>query len=96
MPAGNPLQYAVEAEKNLEALATEFSRMGADEATVDAVTQMAEVCRKIVKTLGEGQEETGDDEPPAPAEQPAPEQPRTVGEATEQLHAETRQSAQRR
>lgn len=83
MPAGNPLQYAVEAEANLEKLATTLAQMGAPENTVEAVTQMAEVCRKIVQLLGEGQAETADDEPPAPQEE---ERPRSVGQATDELH----------
>lgn len=69
---------AVEAEKCLEKLATELAQAGADEGTVKAVTQMADVARKIVVGLGKGQAATGDNQPPAPdaetspAEQAAP------------------------
>lgn len=90
MPEGNPLTSAVEAEANLEKLATSLAQLGADENTVKAVSQMADVVRKIVAALGKGQEETGDDEPPA-EEAPA-EGPKTVGQATDELHQETQQA----
>lgn len=96
MPKGDPLTYAVDAERNLEGLATELARMGADEQTVNAVSQMADVTRKIVKALGKGQAETGDQQPPYPEQQPAQAQPRTIGEATSALHSDMQQSAQQR
>jgi hypothetical protein len=79
VPAGDPLSYAVEAEKNLEALATELAKAGADDQTVTAVTQMADTCRKIVGVLGKGQAETSDLEPAAP---------RSIDEATTALHGD--------
>lgn len=82
------LETAVQAEKHLEQLATGLAQQGADEATVKTVGQMAEVTRKIVTALGKGQENTADNEPPAPEAQPAPaadEQPRTIAEATNQI-----------
>lgn len=63
MPAGDPHAYAVEAERALEKLATELGRLGADDATVDAISQMADSVRDIVSVLGQGQATTGDDEP---------------------------------
>lgn len=74
-------EIAVDAEKNLEALATGLAQAGADEPTIKTVTQMADVARQIVKALGKGQEETGDAEPPAPE----PEQPQTMDSAAGHL-----------
>lgn len=98
MPAGNLHEYAVNAEENLEKLATGLAQAGADEGTVAAVTKMAEVTRKIVKALGKGQEQTGDEEPPAPQEEQAPQpQPRrTMDSATSELHQEAQARAQQR
>jgi hypothetical protein len=86
VPAGNPHEYAVEAEANLEKLATELARAGADDQTVAAVEQMADVTRKIVKALGAGQADTGDGEPPAPEPEP---EPQNFDEAATALHQET-------
>lgn len=76
MPDQDPHAYAVAAEENLERLATELARMGADDNTVNAISQMASVTRQVIKGLGRGQVETGDDEPPRreqPQAAPAPE-----------------------
>lgn len=73
MPKGNLHEYAVQAEANLEKLATGLAQAGAGEDTVDAVEQMADMARKIVKALGAGQEQTGDEEP-AEAEEEIPEE----------------------
>lgn len=88
MPAGDPLTYAVDAERNLEGLATELAKAGADDKTVAVVTEMAETTRKIVKVLGKGQAQTADNAPPAPEPQP-----RTIDEATNQLHSDMQRSA---
>jgi hypothetical protein len=51
---------------------------------------MADVVRKIVSALGQGQEATGDEEAPAPADQ-APQgggQPNSFDEASRQMMAE--------
>ena len=72
MPQGNLHKYAVDAEANLEKLATGLAQAQADPGAVEAITKMAGVVRKLVVALGKGQEETGDKEPPA---QPGPEQP---------------------
>lgn len=61
---------ALQAEKALEALATGLAQAGADDQTVGQFTQMADVCRQTISALGKGQEQTGDDEPPASDEQP--------------------------
>jgi hypothetical protein len=61
---------AVDANKNLEELATGLAQAGADEKTIQAVSQMSEVTRKIIKALGKGQETTGDAEPPEDVQQP--------------------------
>lgn len=91
MPEDNLHQYAVDAESNLEKLATGLAQAGADEETVKAVSKMADVTRQLVKALGKGQEQTADDEEPAPEEaEPAPEeqQPRSMDQATNELHQE--------
>lgn len=92
--AKNLHEVAVAAEANLEQLATGLAQSGADEKTVKAVSQMADVCRQIVKALGKGQEATGDDEGPAedaaePSEEPG-EQPRSFDQASRQLTDEMR------
>ena len=54
--ASNPaalVNLAVEASKNLEALATGLAQAGADDGTVQAVTKMADVARKLTKALGQ-------------------------------------------
>lgn len=99
MPQGNLHQYAVEAEANLEKLATGLAQAGADEGTVKVVEQMADVTRKIVKALGKGQEETPDNEPPEEEEKSEPEQPQkreTMDSATSSLHQEAQRRAQER
>lgn len=63
---------AVEAEKHLEALATGLAEAGAPEQTTKAVTQMADVVRQLVQALGQGQSQTGDNEPAAAPEPEAP------------------------
>lgn len=84
---------AVDAEQSLEKLATGLGQAGADPQSVKAVSQMADVTRKIVKALGQGQAQTADDAPPAPPEaqpeeQPAagPAEPHTMDSATADLH----------
>lgn len=88
MPEGNLHEYAVQAEANLEKLATGLAQAGASPETVKAVEQMAEVTREIVKALGKGQEQTGDEEPSAPPEEEA--QPTSIDQAA----AETSQAMQ--
>jgi hypothetical protein len=97
MPEGNLHAYAVQAEQNVEKLATGLAQAGADPGTVKVVSQIADVLRKIIKALGKGQEVSGDQEPPA-QEQPAPPpqeppqqpaRPRTIQDATAELHQET-------
>src|SRR4051794_12735421 len=80
-PVGSLHEHALQAEKHLEALATGLSAAGADPQSIKGVTQMADVCRKMVSAFGKGQEQTGDKQPAA-----APQQPRNTMEAAQQLH----------
>jgi hypothetical protein len=91
MPEGNLHEYAVQAEANLEKLATGLSQAGASPETVKAVTQMADVTRQIVTALGKGQEATGDEEPPAEQEQP-----RTMDQAASETSQMMQASAAKR
>lgn len=86
-------EHAVQAEKHLEQLATGLAKAGMDDGVVQTVTKMADVTRKIVSALGKGQENTGDEEPPAPAEPP---RPRTTAEAAGQMQDEMRARAANR
>jgi len=94
-------EHAVQAEKHLEALATGLAEVDAPENVTKTVTQMAEVARKVVTALGDARDATP---PPEEAEEPAevppeaapPEQPRTIGGAAKELHAEVAQRAQAR
>lgn len=86
MPEGNLHEYAVQAEANLEKLATGLAQAGAEEEVVTTVSKMAEVTRKVVAALGKGQEQTADNEPPAP-------QPRTMDSATNELHQDMQAAA---
>lgn len=96
--AQNLHEVAVAAERNLEQLATGLAQAGADEKTVSAVTQMADVTREIVKALGKGQESTGDDEPAetTPDSESAEGEPkaRSFDEASRQMTAEMRAKRQ--
>jgi hypothetical protein len=91
MPEGNLHEYAVQAEGNLEKLATGLAQAGASPETVKAVEQMADVTRQIVAALGKGQEETGDEEPPAEQEQP-----RTMDQAANETSQMMQDSAAKR
>lgn len=87
MPDGNLHEYAVGAEQNAEKLATGLAQAGASPETVKVVEQCADVFRQIVKALGKGQEQTGDEEPPAEeSAQPA---------SFDQAAAETSQAMQK-
>lgn len=59
-------ELAVDAEKNLEQLATGLAQAGANEAAVDALTSMAEAVRRIAKSLVAPEPDPADaaDEPP--------------------------------
>lgn len=46
--------HAIEAEKHLEQLATGLAEIGADPAAVKAISQMADVTRKIASGLAKG------------------------------------------
>lgn len=90
MPAGNLHAYAVGAEQNLEKLATGLAQAGVDEQTIGVVSQMADVTRKLVVALGKGQEQTGDNEPPA---QEGPPQRHTMDSGAAALHQDMQRSA---
>lgn len=71
-------KLAIDAEKNLEQLATGLAEAGAEPDVVSVVSELAERSRRIAATLGEGQEATGNDEAPLPSEEeevPAEEAP---------------------
>lgn len=80
---------ALEAERNLEQLATGLASAGAEDNVVNAVSQMADATRKIASALGKGQEQTADSEPPAPEQQAQP-SPNGFENATQQHMAEQR------
>lgn len=77
---------AVEAHSALEKLATGLGQAGADDNTVKAVSQMADVTSKIVKALGKGQEQSGDSQP-APPPDAGPQQPSSFDDAANQMMA---------
>lgn len=78
-PAAKLHDLALSAEKNLEQLATALSQNGADPGAVKAVSTMADVMRKMLKTMASQ----------AQAEQPP--QPRhTMDSATNSLAADIR------
>lgn len=77
---GSLHDLALQSEKDLEQLATGLASAGAPEELTKAVGQMADVMRKIVSALGQGQENTGDSEPPGP--------PKTFDEASNQMMAD--------
>ena len=70
---------AVEAEKNLEELATGLAQAGAPEAATKAVTRIADAVRDIVKSLAGAAQA-------APA--PEQEQPETMDTAADGMMAE--------
>ena len=85
MPQGNLHAYAVQAEGAAEKLATGLAQSGADPAAVEQVSKAADLFRGLVSTLGKGQEQTADNEPPAPQ----PSRPETMESATAALHAQS-------
>ena len=74
-------EHAIEAERALEQLATGLSQSGAEADIVQTFTQMAEVARQLVVSLGRGQEQTADEALPAPVE------PRTIEGAARDTQA---------
>lgn len=73
--------HAMEAEKHLEQLATGIASVGADDNTVKAITQMADMCRQIAAKLAQGMKE-----------EPPPARP-TADEAIAAHMAQRRQAA---
>lgn len=88
--------HAVQAERHLEQLATGLAQAGAPDDTVKAVSKMAEVTRQIVTALGKGQEQTGDNQPPAPPADQAQQPRQTMDTATAGLQNDMQASAARR
>lgn len=78
---------ALNAERSLEALATALAHEGADQEATKAVTSMAEVMRKVVSALGQGQEAT-----PPPQGAPGP-QPETVAGGVAGVHQDMQAAA---
>jgi len=97
-PGGAPSlhRHALEAERALEQLATGLAQAGVGDQVVQTFTQMADMTRQLAGALGEGQEVTGDDEPPADEAvvQPAPTKPRTMRGAAEGLMADMQAAQQ--
>jgi len=91
-PGGAPSLHghALQAEAHLEQLATGLAQAGVADDVVGSITQMADMVRQLAGALGEGQEQTGDMEPPADEAvvQPAPTQPRTIQGAAAGLMAD--------
>lgn len=87
---------ALAAEKNAEALATGLAQAQADPGVVKAVTQCAELLRKVVGALGQGQGQQPS-QPPASQPQAPPAQPQppahTMDSATAALHAQAQARA---
>ena len=84
---------ALAAEKNAEALATGLAQANADPGVVKAVTQCADLLRRVVGVLGQGQGQ----QPSQPQAQPGPAQPQppahTMDSATAALHAQAQARA---
>lgn len=79
---------SVAAEKSLEQLATGLGQIGADPQAVKAVSQMADVLRKIATGLAKGMKQE-----PVPGQNGAP---HTMDSATEAMMADRRAAAQQR
>lgn len=76
--------HAIEAEKHAEQLATGLGEMGADPGAVKAVSQCADLLRKISVALAKGMKEEQPSEP-----EPANE-PQTMDQALDQHMAARR------
>lgn len=74
MPAGKLHEYALDAEKNLEKLATGLSQEGAPKEMIDAVEQIADALHDVAKALA----------PPEPEKRP------TMDDATNEMMADRR------
>lgn len=84
--AGGKLHdVAMTAEKALEQLATGLGQAGADPRAVKAISQCADVTRRVAKALAQ---------PSAQAVQPQPAQPHTIDSATEAMMADRRAATQ--
>lgn len=79
-PAKKLHDLCLGAEKNLEQLATGLSQAGADPKAVKAVSQMADVCRQLLKGMAQLAQS---EQPAAPVA--AAEQPHTMDSATSSM-----------
>jgi hypothetical protein len=89
---------ALVVESWTEKLATEMAHAGVDKNTVQVVSKIADVFRRLVSALGQGQEQTGDSEGPPedqaePAAADAAAPPRDIHGATQAMHQEMIQRA---
>ena len=91
-PGGAPSlhRHALAAESALEQLATGLAQAGVGDDVVGNITQMADMVRQLAGALGEGQEATGDQEPPADEAvvQAEARSPRTIQSAAQGLMAD--------
>lgn len=82
--------FAVNAEANLEHLATGIATVGADDNTINGIKQMADACRQIALHLAQGgNAQPAAEQPDAAAEgtEPADAAPEAPGEHASPLHA---------
>jgi hypothetical protein len=98
-PGGAPSlhRHALEAERSLEQLATGLGQAGVADDVVGTVSQMADMVRQLAMALGEGQEQTGDMEPPADEAvvQAEARSPRTIQSAAQGLMSDMQLQRQR-
>lgn len=86
--------YALNAERNLEQLATGLASVGAQDTAVKAISTMAHSCRQIAAQLAKGGTQDQNAQQPA---QPAPDQqgpPRTMDEAAQRMQSRMQQPPQ--
>lgn len=79
----------VETEKNLETIATELGKLGADDSAVKFFSQAADVTRKVCQGLAKNMQS---EEPPAPAEEERP--AGSVDEAADRMMSRRESAAQ--
>lgn len=78
-------KFAVDAEQNVEKLATGLAQVGAPEPTVKTVSQIADALRTIAKSLASAAQAA-----PAPEPTPGPEPRHTMASATNDMMAEAK------
>lgn len=89
-PEGLPaklFEHAEQLQHHAEQLATGLARLSASPEAVKAVQQCAQLGRELAKSLGkEALKGRQAEAAPAEPEQPAQGQPRSIGEATQQMY----------